>query len=228
MKEKNYKIAVIPGDGTGPEVVKEGLKVLKAASKKFGFKYTEEIFDYGGERYLKTGKTVSTKELANLKKYDAIFLGAIGHPEVKPGILEQGILLKTRFALDQYINLRPVKLYNSAFCPLKDKKPEDIDFVVVRENSEGLYKGLGKFVNKGKKNEVATQISYNTRKGVERCIRYAFEYCRKRDKRKKLTLCGKTNVLTYAWDLWQRTFDEVKKEYPDIQTDYAHVDATTM
>ncbi|MFA6610134.1 MAG: 3-isopropylmalate dehydrogenase [Candidatus Omnitrophota bacterium] len=228
MKEKNYKIAVIPGDGTGPEVVKEGLKVLKAASKKFGFKYTEEIFDYGGERYLKTGKTVSTKELANLKKYDAIFLGAIGHPEVKPGILEQGILLKTRFALDQYINLRPVKLYNSAFCPLKDKKPEDIDFVVVRENSEGLYKGMGKFVNKGKKNEVATQISYNTRKGVERCIRYAFEYCRKRDKRKKLTLCGKTNVLTYAWDLWQRTFDEVKKEYPDIQTDYAHVDATTM
>ena len=228
MKEKNYKIAVIPGDGTGPEVVGEGLKVLKAASKKFGFKYTEEIFDYGGERYLKTGKTVSTKELMNLKKFDAIFLGAIGHPEVKPGILEQGVLLKTRFTLDQYINLRPVKLYNSAFCPLKDKKPEDIDFVVVRENSEGLYKGMGKFVNKGKKNEVATQISYNTRKGVERCIRYAFEYCRKRNKRKKLTLCGKTNVLTYAWDLWQRTFDEVKKEYPDIQTDYAHVDATTM
>ncbi len=228
MKEKVYNIAVIPGDGTGPEVVREGLKVLKAASKKFGFKYIEKVFDYGGERYLKTGKTVTEKELAGLKKFDAIFLGAIGHPDVKPGILEQGILLKTRFALDQYINLRPVKLYNAAFCPLKDKKPEDIDFVVVRENSEGLYKGMGKFVNKGKQNEVATQISYNTRKGVERCIRYAFEYCRARDKRKKLTLCGKTNVLTYAWDLWQRTFNEVKKEYPDIQTDYAHVDATTM
>lgn len=163
-----YKIAVIPGDGTGPEVVAEGLKVLKAASKKFGFDYREEVFDYGGERYLKTGKTITDKELANLKKFDAIFLGAIGHPDVRPGILEQGILLKTRFGLDQYINLRPVRLYSSGFCPLKDKKPEDIDFVVVRENSEGLYKGMGSFRNKGKINEVAIQTSYNTRKGVER------------------------------------------------------------
>jgi len=228
MKQKSYKIAVIPGDGTGPEVVREGLKVLKAAAKKFNFSYKEEIFDYGGERYLKTGKTITDKELAGLKKFDVIYLGAIGHPDVKPGILEQGILLKMRFGLDQYINLRPVKLYNSQFCPLKDKRPEDIDFVVVRENSEGLYKGMGKFQNKGTKKEVAIQISYNTRKGVERCIRYAFEYCRKRNKKKKLTLCGKTNVLTYAWDIWQRTFDEVKKEYPDIRTDYAHVDATTM
>ena len=161
-------------------------------------------------------------------KKSAIFLGAIGHPEVKPGILETGVLLKLRFSLDQYINLRPVKLYNSAYCPLKDKKPEDIDFVVVRENSEGLYKGMGEFKDKGTKDETAIQISYNTRKGVERCIRYAFEYTRKRDKRKKLTLCGKTNVLTYAWDLWERTFYEVAKEYPDITTDYAHVDATTM
>ena len=228
MGTKNYKIAVIPGDGTGPEVVAEGLKVLKAASKKFGFNYEEEVFDYGGERYLKTGKTITDPELEGLKKFDAIFLGAIGHPDVKPGILEQGILLKTRFGLDQYINLRPVKLYSSAFCPLKDKKPEDIDFVVVRENSEGLYKGMGEFQNKGKPNEIAIQISYNTRKGVERCIRYAFELTKKRNKKKKLTLCGKTNVLTYAWDLWQRTFDEVKRDYPDIQTDYAHVDATTM
>jgi 3-isopropylmalate dehydrogenase len=228
MATRNYKIAVIPGDGTGPEVVGEGLKVLKAASRKFGFNYKEEVFDYGGERYLKTGKTITDKELANLKKFDAIFLGAIGHPDVKPGILEQGILLATRFGLDQYINLRPVKLYNSAFCPLKDKGPDDIDFVVVRENSEGLYKGMGEFRNKGKKNEVAIQISYNTRKGVERCIRYAFELAQKRNKRKKLTLCGKTNVLTYAWDLWQRVFNEVKSDYPDVQTDYAHVDATTM
>lgn len=227
-KNRQYKIAVIGGDGTGPEVVREGLKVLEAASKKFGFKYANTMFDYGGERYLKTGKIISDKEVADLKKFDAIYLGAVGHPDVKPGILEQGLLLKLRFGLDQYINLRPVKLYNPAFCPLKDKKAEDIDFVVVRENSEGLYKGMGKFIKKGTKSEVATQISYNTRKGVERCIRYAFDYCRKRNKRKKLTLSGKTNVLTYAWDLWQRTFDEVKKEYPDIQTDYAHVDATTM
>jgi len=223
-----YKIAVIPGDGTGPEVVNEGLKVLSAAAKKFNFKYEQKIFDFGGERYLKTGKTLEEKDIEELKKYSAIFLGAIGHPEVKPGILETGVLLKLRFSLDQYINLRPVKLYNSAFCPLKDKKPEDIDFVVVRENSEGLYKGMGEFQKKGTQDEVAIQISYNTRKGVERCIRYAFDFCRKRNKRKKLTLCGKTNVLTYAWDLWERAFNETAKEYPDITTDYAHVDATTM
>jgi len=223
-----YKIAVIPGDGTGPEVVNEGLKVLEASGRKFSFKYETKIFDFGGERYLKTGKTLDDADIEELKKYSAIYLGAIGHPDVKPGILETGILLKLRFSLDQYINLRPVKLYNADFCPLKDKKPEDIDFVVVRENSEGLYKGLGEFQKKGTQEEVAIQISHNTRKGVERCIRYAFEYCRKRNKRKKITLCGKTNVLTYAWDLWQRTFDEVAKEYSDITTEYAHVDATTM
>lgn len=223
-----YKIAVVSGDGTGPEVVNEGLKVLKRASEKFGFKYETKIFDFGGMRYLKTGKTLEDKDIAELKKYNAIFLGAIGHPEVKPGILETGILLKLRFSLDQYINLRPVKLYNADFCPLKDKKPEDIDFVVVRENSEGLYKGMGEFKDKGTKDEVAIQISHNTRAGVERCIRYAFEYTRKRNRKKKLTLCGKTNVLTYAWDLWQRAFNEVAREYPDIATDYAHVDATTM
>jgi 3-isopropylmalate dehydrogenase len=225
---KPYKIAVIAGDGTGPEVIREGLKVLSAASKKYGFSYQIKEFDFGGELYLKTAKTLDDKDIAELKQYDAIYLGAIGHPDVKPGILETGILLKLRFSLDQYINLRPVKLYNPLFCPLKDKKVQDIDFVVVRENSEGLYKGMGEFKDKGTKNEVAIQISYNTRKGVERCIRYAFEYTRKRNKKKKLTLCGKTNVLTYAWDLWQRTFNEVAKEYPDIATDYAHVDATTM
>lgn len=223
-----YNIAVIPGDGTGPEVVQEGLKVMEAASKKFGFEYKTKLFDFGGERYKKTGKTLEENDIEELKKYSAIYLGAIGHPDVKPGILETGILLKLRFSLDQYINLRPVKLYNPDFCPVKDKKSEDVDFVVVRENSEGLYKGMGEFQKKGSKDEVAIQISYNTRKGVERCIRYAFDYCRKRNKRKKLTLCGKTNVLTYAWDLWERTFYEVAKEYPDISTDYAHVDATTM
>jgi 3-isopropylmalate dehydrogenase len=225
---KNHNIAIIPGDGTGPEVVKEGLKVLKAVAQKCGFSYETATYDFGGERYLKTGEVLPQGALDELKKYDAIYLGAIGHPEVKPGILEKGILLETRFGLDQYINLRPVKLYDSRFCPLKDKNPEDIDFVVVRENTEGLYKGLGEFKDKGGPNEVALQISHNTRKGVERCIRYAFDYTRKRDKKKTLTLCGKTNVLTYAFDLWERTFYEVAKDYPDIKTDYAHVDATCM
>ena len=223
-----HRIAVIPGDGTGPEVTRESLKVLEAISQKHKFQYESKVFDFGGERYLKTNKTLEDKDIEELKKHSAIFLGAIGHPDVKPGILETGILLKIRFSLDQYINLRPVKLYNEKFCPLKEKRPKDIDFVVVRENSEGLYKGMGEFKDKGTKDEVATQISYNTRAGVERCIRYAFEYCRKRNKRRQLTLCGKINVLTYAWDLWERTFKQVSKEYPDISTDYAHVDATSM
>jgi len=223
-----YKIAVMPGDGTGPEVVNEGLKVLEAVSKKFNFQYETKTFDWGGDRYLKTGETVPEGGIEELKGFDAIFLGAIGHPEVKPGILEKGILLKTRFDLEQYINLRPVKLYPGVETPIKGKGPDDIDFVVVRENTEGLYKGMGEFQNKGTKDEVATQVSYNTRKGVERCIRYAFEFTKKRNKRKTLMLCGKTNVLTYAWDLWERTFNEVAKEYPDIKTEYAHVDATCM
>jgi 3-isopropylmalate dehydrogenase len=163
-----------------------------------------------------------------LRRHDAIFLGAIGHPDVKPGVLEKGILLRVRFALDQYINLRPVKLYPNVDTPLKDKGPSDIDFVVVRENSEGLYAGAGGVLKKGTPDEVAVQDSINTRKGVERCLRYSFNYCRKRNKSKKLTLCGKTNVLTFAFDLWERVFYEVAKEYPDIKTDYAHVDATCM
>ncbi|MCM8757650.1 MAG: 3-isopropylmalate dehydrogenase [Candidatus Omnitrophica bacterium] len=223
-----YKIAVIPGDGTGPEVIREGLKVLDKVSKKFNFSYQTKTFPFGGSYYLKTNKTLTDEDIQELKKYHAIYLGAIGDPRVKPGILEKGILLKLRFDLDQYINLRPVRLYSEKFCPLKDKKPEDIDFVVVRENTEGLYKGLGEFQNKSTPQEVALQISYNSRKGVERCIRFAFEYCKKRNKKKKLTLCGKTNVLTYAWDLWERTFYEVAKEYPDIQTEYTHVDACCM
>ncbi len=227
-KNRNYKIAVIPGDDTGPEVVAEALKVLDASSAKNGFKLNLTHFDFGGERYLKTKKVLDDKEVHELKKFDAILLGAVGHPDVKPGILEKGLLLKLRFDLEQYINLRPVKLYPGVWTPLRDKGPEDIDFVVVRENNEGLYVGEGRFINKGKKNETALQVSRNTRKGVERCIRYAFEFTRKRNKRKKLTLCAKTNVLTYAHDLWWRVFNEVAKEYKDIQTDYAHVDATCM
>jgi len=159
---------------------------------------------------------------------DAIYLGAIGHPDVKPGILERGILLKLRFLLDQYVNLRPVKLYPGVETPLKNKGPEDIDLVVVRENTEGFYVGSGGFFKKGTPDEVAIQESINTRKGVERCIRYAFDLCRKRNKAKKLTLCGKTNVLTYAFDLWDRAFKEISMDYPDITTDYAHVDAISM
>ncbi len=225
---KKYRIAVIPGDGTGPEVVAEGLKVLAAVSKKFKVAHETTTYDFGGERYLKTKDVLPEGSLQELKSFDAIYLGAIGHPKVKPGILEKGILLALRFGLDQYINLRPVILYDRRFCPLKDKTEADIDFVVVRENTEGLYKGMGEFRNKGKADEVAIQISHNTRTGVERCIRYAFECARKRNKRKTVTLCGKTNVLTYAFDLWERTFYEVAKDFPDITTDYAHVDATCM
>lgn len=224
-----YKIAVIPGDGTGPEVIREGLKVLAAVAKKHNFQYELKEFDFSGKRYLKTGKLVSDEDIEELKTFDAIYLGAVGDPEVKPGILEHGVLLKIRFALDQYINLRPVILYPNVWTPIKDKGPEDIDFVVVRENTEGLYAGTGGFLRKGTPDEIATQVSVNTRKGVERCIRYAFEYCRKRNRKKKLTLVGKTNVLTYAFDLWERVFHEIgEKEYPDITRDYAHVDATCM
>ncbi len=223
-----HKIAVIGGDGTGPEVVKEGLKVLESAAAKFGFKYELTDFDYGGDRYLRTGEVLPPSAADDLRQFDAIFLGAIGHPDVKPGILEKGILLKLRFDLDQYINLRPVKLYPGVTTPLAGKGPSDIDYVVVRENTEGLYAGAGGVLKKGTQDEVAIQESINTRKGVERCIRYAFEYARKRNKDHKLTLCGKTNVLTYAFDLWERAFYEVAREYPDITPDYAHVDATTM
>ena len=223
-----YKIATIPGDGTGPEVVREGLKVLEAAGQKYGFKYELVDYDLGGERYLKTGEILPDSVIEDLKKCNAIFLGAIGHPDVQPGILEKGLLLKARFALEQYINLRPVKLYPGVDCPLKDKGPDDIDFVVVRENNEGLYAGIGGFLKKGTPEEVATQEMINTRQGVERCIRYAFEYTRKRGKRKQLLLCAKTNVLTYAHDLWWRVFNEVGDEYKDIKREYAHVDATCM
>jgi 3-isopropylmalate dehydrogenase len=225
---KTYKIALMGGDGTGPEVLAEGVKVLKAAAGKFGFGLDLTEFDFGGERYKRTGEILPDSAIEELRKFDSIYLGAIGHPDVKPGILEKGILLTLRFTLDQYINLRPVKLYPGVDTPLKDKGPKEIDFVVVRENSEGLYAGAGGVLKKGTADEVAVQESINTRKGVERCLRYAFEFTRKRNQEKKLTLCGKTNVLTYAFDLWERTFYEVAREYPDIKTDYAHVDATCM
>jgi 3-isopropylmalate dehydrogenase len=223
-----YKIAVVGGDGTGPEVIKEGLKVINAAGAKCGFKIQTQEYDLGGKLYKRTGETVPASVLAELKTFNAIYLGAIGDPDVKPGILEKGVLLYLRFELDQYVNLRPVVLYDARYCPLKDKTEKDINFAVVRENTEGLYCGTGGFLKKGTKDEVAIQDSINSYKGVERCVRFAFEYARKRNKDKKVTLCGKTNVLTFAFDLWERTFYQVAKEYSDIKTDYAHVDATCM
>ena len=225
---REYNIAVIPGDGTGSEVVAEGVKTLEGISRKGGPRFRFTSYDLGGESYLKTGELLSDAILSELKEMDAIYVGAIGHPDVRPGILERGILLRLRFELDLYINLRPVVLFPGAYTPLKDKGPEDIDFVVIRENTEGLYSGSGGFLKKGTAEEVAIQESISTRRGVERCIRYAFECCQNRDKDKHLTLCGKTNVLTFEFDLWQRVFQEVAKEYPDVSTDYQHVDATCM
>ncbi len=224
---RSYKIALIPGDGIGPEVVHEGKKVLDTAGEKYGFKLDWHNYDLGGERYLKTGEIMPDSVLEELKGFQAIYLGAIGHPQVKPGILEKGILLRTRFVLDQYINLRPIKLYPGVECPLKDKGPEHIDYIVVRENTEGLYSGGGGLLREGTTHEVAIQESVNTYMGVERCLRYAFELASRR-KRKKLTLCGKTNVLTYAFGLWERVFRKMAADYPDVEIDYTHVDATCM
>lgn len=224
------KIAVLAGDGTGPEVTAEALKVLSAVAKLEGFSYETVDFDLGGARYLRTGEVLPEGTIDELRRFDAIYLGAIGHPDVAPGILERGLLLQLRFELDQYINLRPVKLYAGVETPLAGKGPEDIDFVVVRENTEDLYCGIGGVFKKGTPDETATQTALFTRKGCERCIRWAFEYTRQRNnpKGKRLTLVAKTNVLTHGHDLWQRTFNEVAAEYPDVATDYNHVDACCM
>ncbi len=224
------KIAVIGGDGTGPEVTAEAMKVLAAVAKAENFEFIAHDFDYGGDRYLRTGEILPEGAVDELRNFDAIFLGAIGHPDVAPGILEKGLLLSLRFALDQYINLRPVKLYAGVETPLAGKGPDDINFVVVRENTEDLYAGIGGFLKKGTPDEVATQTAIYTRKGCERWLRWAFDYTLKRNnpKGKKLTLVAKTNVLTFGHDLIWRTFQDVAKEYPDVQPDYNHVDACCM
>ncbi len=224
------KIAVIAGDGTGPEVTQEALKVLAAVSKIDGFSYDLTPLDFGGERYLKTGEILPAGAVETLRAHDAIYLGAVGHPDVPPGVLEKGLLLQLRFDLDQYINLRPVQLYPGVETPLAGKGPEDINFVVVRENTEDMYCGVGGFLKKGSPDEVATQTAIYTRKGCERCIRWAFEYTRKRNnpKGKRLTLVAKNNVLTFGHDLWWRTFQDVAKEFPDVEADYNHVDACCM
>ncbi|MBN1342484.1 MAG: 3-isopropylmalate dehydrogenase [Phycisphaerae bacterium] len=223
------KIAVLGGDGTGPEVVREGLKVLSAIASSEGFTYETNDYDFGGDRYLKTGEVLPDSAVTEFRGYDAIYLGAVGHPDVAPGIIEKGLLLRLRFELDQYINLRPVKLYPGVDTPLKDKGPEDISFDVVRENTEDLYFGGGGFLRKNTPHEVATQEMIATRFGVERCLRYAFELARRRNDQKMLTLVAKTNVLTFAHDLWWRAFNEIgEAEYPDIKRDYNHVDACCM
>ncbi|MBI3920363.1 MAG: 3-isopropylmalate dehydrogenase [Armatimonadetes bacterium] len=224
-----YKIAVIPGDGTGPEVVREALKVADVATQKAGIKCDYTFFDFGGDRYLKTGEALPDTAVDVMRQFDAMFLGAIGHPDVAPGVLEKGILLRLRFELDQYVNVRPVKLYPGVECPLKDKGPEHIDFVVIRENTEGLYGGMGGFQYKGTPQEVSTQIHCTTRFGAERAIRFAFDLARKRKDMNQLHLVGKTNVLTFVHDTWWRAFNEVgESDYPDIKREYAHVDATCM
>ncbi len=236
MSNNTYNIAVLPGDGTGPEVVREGLKVIGAAADKFDFSLSTKEFDFGGDRFLRTGEVLPPSAVRDLKQFDAIYLGAIGHPDVKPGILEKGILLTLRFELDQYINLRPVKLYPGVYTPIKDKGPEEIDYVVVRENTGGIYTGTGGFSMKGTEHEVATQSMVYTRYQVERCLRYAFDYARRKGKKARgkgnentLGLVGKTNVLTYVFDLWDRAFNEIgERDYADIRRDYYHVDAACM
>jgi 3-isopropylmalate dehydrogenase len=222
------KIAVIPGDGIGPEVVREGLKVLAAVAGPMRLRYELTEFDYGGDRWLKSGEVLPAGALEELRQFDAIYLGAVGHPEVPAGVIEKGLLLGIRFGLDQYVNLRPIKLYPGVWTPIKDKGPEEIDFVVVRENTEDMYVGTGGFMHYGTPDEVATQVALYSRKGTERIMRYAFELARKRNKAKKLTMVDKSNVLTFGHDLWVRTFAEVGEEYPDIEKDHAYVDATCM
>ncbi len=237
-------IGVIAGDGVGPEVVEQALAVLGDVSDLDGQSFQLVGFDLGGERYLQSGEVLPDSALDELRKCDAIFLGAVGHPGVPPGVLEKGILLKLRFEFHQYVNLRPVKLFPGVETPIRGKGPDDIDMVVVRENNEDLYVGAGGFTRKGTPEEVAIQTSINTRAGVERCLRFAFDLARTRGKarpfrglsaqdREKgltglVTMVAKTNVLTYAHDLWMRAFQEVARDYPEVKTDYNHVDACCM
>src|SRR5690242_15363415 len=226
------KIAVMPGDGVGKEVIAEGLKVLSVTAKKFGFKYDTTHYPFSGEHYLQTKETLPDSALKEIAAHDAILFGAVGvdprgMAQIPQGILETEILLKMRFELDQYINLRPTRLLPGVPTPLKNAGPTDIDMIIVRENTEGLYCQNGGFLYKGTPHEVANQIEVTTRHGVERAIRYAFEYA-KQFNRKKVTLVAKTNVLRFAHNLWARAFEEVKSEYAGIETDYHHVDACTM
>ena len=224
---KCYTIAVIPGDGIGPEVMREGLRVLDRVAAIEGFTVETARYPFGAEHYLKTHETLPDSAFEEIKGHSAILLGAIGDPRVQTGHLEFGIIARLRFGLDLYVNLRPVKLYAEHLCPIKDKRPEDVDFIVVRENTEDAYAGMFGIFKKGTPDEIATQEILFTRKGTERVIRYAFELTRGRNRAKKLTLVDKANAVR-AMDLWTRTFEEVGREYPDITRDHAYIDAATM
>ena len=242
----DLNLAVVPGDGTGQEVIAQGMRCLDALAKSHGFSFAPTTFPFGGDRYLQTGDVLTDDEVDTLRGYDAIYLGALGHPDVKPGVLEKGILLKLRFDLDQYINLRPVKLYEGIETPLAGKRPADIDMLVIRENTEDLYCGNGGIARKNTPQEISTQEMIATRFGVERCVRFAFDQARARAKARqaagasggggsgasgggKLTLIHKTNVLTHCGDTWMRTFTEVgEADYPDVEREYHHVDACCM
>jgi 3-isopropylmalate dehydrogenase len=221
----SFKLAVVGGDGIGPEVTAEALKVLKAATPDVTWETTD--YDLGARRYHKTGETLPESVLAEIRAHDAILLGAIGDPSVPSGVLERGLLLRLRFELDHYVNLRPVRLYPGTVSPLAKGTPETIDMVVVREGTEGPYTGAGGVMRRGTPQELATQESFNTAFGVERVARYAFALAAGRPRR-KLTLVHKTNVLTFAGDLWQRTVDSVATEFPAVSVEYQHVDAASM
>ena len=226
MSQTHHRIAGIPGAGVGIEVTAEAIKVLDAAADRFGFTTEQTEYDLGGRRYLSTGEVLPSSVQVELDDHDVILLGAVGTPDVPPGVLERGLLLKLRFDFDQYINLRPVKLYDGVPTPIAGLTPDRCDMLVIRENTEGMYTGVGGEFKKGTPLEIATQESVNTRYGVERAVRYAFD--RAVERRQKLTLCHKTNVLTSAGDLWQRTTDEVSADYPSVAVDYVHVDAACL
>ncbi len=225
MDSRTIRLAVVGGDGIGPEVVAEALKVLRAAVS--GITIDETSYDLGARRWHRTGETLPDAVLEEIKGHDAILLGAVGDPSVPSGVLERGLLLRLRFELDHYVNLRPVRLYPGVACPLASARPESVDMVVVREGTEGPYTGAGGVMRKGTPAEIATQESLNTAFGVQRVARYAFNRAMARPRR-KLTLVHKTNVLTYAGDLWQRTVDGLAKEFADVSVDYCHVDAASM
>jgi 3-isopropylmalate dehydrogenase len=224
---KTYTIAVIPGDGVGPEVTDEGLKVLERASKLFGFAYSTKTYPFGADHYLATKEFMPAGQLDEFRTMDAILLGAIGDPRLPPGLVERGVIAATRFGLDLYINLRPIKLYAEHLCPIKGKKPEDVEMVVVRENTEDLYTGIGGHFKKGTPDEVVIANQIFTRKGIERAVRYAFDLAVRRNRKKKLTLVDKANAIEVQ-QLWRRTVEEVAPDYPGIEYDFAYIDAACM
>ncbi|WP_116243759.1 3-isopropylmalate dehydrogenase [Nocardiopsis sp. FIRDI 009] len=227
MAARTVKLAVIPGDGIGPEVVGEGLKVLEAVAPRHDLAIETTEYELGAKLWHRTGETLPDSVEAELREHEAILLGAVGDPSVPSGVLERGLLLRLRFDFDHYVNLRPVRLFPGVDSPLAGVSPEDIDMLVVREGTEGPYAGAGGVLRKGTPHEIATQDSVNTRFGVERVVRYAFAKAAARPRR-KLTLVHKDNVLTFAGDLWQRVVREVGAEYPQVTVDYCHVDAAAM